>query len=295
MTTEQLEKIFSPFEQFGENSRRIEGTGLGLAITKKIVAMMGSEIFVESTPGVGSLFRFDVNLQEISKPIKSQTLKSLYNIVGYHGRKLKILIVDDNSDNRSVIINMLEPIGFELQSASNGQQGLEQATKFRPDLIITDLMMPVMDGFEMTQQLRKSAEFKNTIILATSARVFKSEQQKSQQSGCQDFIPKPIQVGELLEKLKDYLQLSWIYKTHDEIDDTSSLDNSSAMLVPPAEELTDIYKAAQIGHNEGIKQEAIRLKEIDSKYTQFIAKILELAEDFRDEEIMKMIEERANI
>ncbi len=292
MTSEQLQKIFLPFEQVGDNSRRIEGTGLGLAITKKIVSMMGSEIFVESIPGVGSLFKFDVNLQEASKPIKSATLKSLYNIAGYQGKKQKILIIDDNLENRSVIVNILEPIGFELQSASNGQEGLEQAAKFRPDLIITDLMMPVMDGFEMTRQLRKSSDFKNITVLATSARVFKFEQQKSQQSGCQDFIPKPIQVSELLEKLKHYLHLSWIYKTNDEVEDKLSNDNLSAMVIPPAEELTEIYKAAQIGHNEGIKQEAIRLKQVDSKYTQFVAKLLELAEDFKDEEIMKMIEER---
>jgi PAS domain S-box-containing protein len=295
MTSDQLEKIFSPFEQVGDSSRRIEGTGLGLAITKKIVAMMESEIFVESIPGVGSLFRFDVNLQEALKPVKSTTLKSLYNIIGYQGKKQKILVIDDNSENRSVLINMLEPIGFEVQSGSNGQEGLEQAAKFRPDLIITDLMMPVMDGFEMAQQLRKSPEFNNITIIATSARVFKFEQQKSQQSGCQDFISKPIQVGELLEKLKHYLHLSWIYKDHNEIEDESSNQDSSLMVIPPAEELTDIYKAAQIGHNEGIKQEAIRLQKLDTKYTQFVAKLLELAEDFKDEEIMKMIEERAEI
>lgn len=120
MTSDRLEEIFSPFEQVGDTSRRIEGTGLGLAITKKIVAMMESEIFVESIPGVGSLFKFDVNLSEASKPIKSTTLKSLYNIVGYQGKTQKTLVIDDHSENRSVLINMLEPIGFEVQSAFNG-------------------------------------------------------------------------------------------------------------------------------------------------------------------------------
>lgn len=188
---------------------------------------------------------------------------------------------------------MLEPIGFEVQSASNGQEGLEQAAKFRPDLIITDLMMPVMDGFEMAQKLRNSPEFINTTILATSARVFKFEQQKSQQSGCQDFISKPIKVGELLEKLKYYLELSWIYRTHNVVEAESAPEPLSVIVMPPAQELTNIYKAAQIGHNEGIVQEAIRLQQLDSKYTQFVDKLLELAEDFKDEEIMKMIEERA--
>lgn len=295
MTSEQLEKIFSPFEQVGDTSRRIEGTGLGLSITKKIIAMMESEIFVESISGVGSLFRFDVNLPETDKPIQSTNLNSFYNIVGYQGKKQKILVVDDNSGNCSVIIHILEPIGFEVQSASNGQEGLKQAVKFRPDLIITDLMMPVMDGFEMARQLRKSSEFTNTTILATSARVSEFEQQKSQQFGCQDFISKPIKVEELLKKLKYYLKLTWIYKTHNVIEANSVYEPLSAIVMPPAEELTNIYKAAQIGHNEGIKQEATRLKQLDSKYTQFANKLLELAEDFKDEEIMKMIDEVAEV
>jgi PAS domain S-box-containing protein len=295
MTSEQLEKIFSPFEQVGDTSRRIEGTGLGLSITKKIITMMESEIFVESISGVGSLFRFDVNLPETAKPIQSTTLNSFYNIVGYQGKKQKILVVDDNSGNCSVIIHILEPIGFEVQSASNGQEGLKQAVKFRPDLIITDLMMPVMDGFEMARQLRKSSEFTNTTILATSARVSEFEQQKSQQFGCQDFISKPIKVEELLKKLKYYLKLTWIYKTHNVIEANSVSEPLSVIVMPPAEELTNIYKAAQIGHNEGIKQEATRLKQLDSKYTQFANKLLELAEDFKDEEIMKMIDEVAEV
>jgi PAS domain S-box-containing protein len=292
MTTEQLKKIFLPFEQVGDRSRRFEGSGLGLAITQKIVSMMGSEIFVESTPGIGSLFRFDVDLQEASRQIQATSITYSHRIVGYHGKKQKILVIDDNLENCSVIINMLEPIGFKLVSAFNGQEGLEKATEFKPDLIITDLMMPVMDGFEMTQQLRKLPEFKNTIIIATSARVFKSEQQKSQQSGCQDFIPKPIQVGELLDKLKHYLQLSWIYTPYNELEVKSSTEDLSEMVIPPGDELTAIYEAAQIGHNEGIKQEALRLKQLDSKYTKFATKILELAEDFKDEEIMKIIEEK---
>lgn len=291
ITSEQLEKIFLPFEQVGDSSRRFEGSGLGLAITKKIVSMMGSEIFVESTPGVGSIFRFDVDLQEASRQINVTTATSSHSIVGYQGKKQKILVIDDNLENCSVIINMLEPIGFELMSAFNGQEGLEKAVEFRPELIITDLMMPVMDGFEMTQRLRRLPEFNNTIIIANSARVFKSEQQKSQQSGCQDFIPKPIQFGELLDKLKHYLQLRWIYNSDNELEVKSLSEDLSAMVMPPGEELAAIYEAAQIGHNEGIKQEALRLKQLDKKYTRFVTKLLELAEDFKDEEIMKLIEE----
>ena len=291
MANEQVEKIFFPFEQVGDSSRRLEGTGLGLAITQKIVSMMGSEIFVESIPGVGSLFRFDLDLLEASNFIPLEIVNSVSSIIGYQGKKRKILVIDDSPENYAVIIKMLEPIGFELSSASNGKEGLEKAAECKPDLIITDLIMPVMDGFEMTQQLRRTPEFQDTIILATSARVFNFERQKSQKSGCQDFIPKPIQAVELLEKLKQYLKLSWIYNPSDKIEISSSFNDLSAMIIPPAEELITLYEAAQIGHNEGIKQESTRLKQLNDKYIMFASKILELAEEFQDEDVIKLLEE----
>jgi PAS domain S-box-containing protein len=297
MTSEQLEKIFLPFEQVGDSSRRSEGTGLGLAISQKIVAMMGSKIFVESTPGVGSTFWFDLDMPEVSTPFEPIRVISMDNIIGYKGEKRKILVVDDHWENRAVIIKMLEPIGFELLEASNGQDGLEKALEFQPHLIITDLRMPVMDGFEMTRQLRQLPEFQNTIVIATSASVFEVYQQKSRESGCNDFLSKPIQIEELFNKIENSLNLIWIFDDNTKTRSQELWDKpyystqgiSTEMAIPPSEELIALYEAVQIGDFEGVEQAAIRFKQLASEYTPFATRILELAQEFDSEKILHLV------
>jgi PAS domain S-box-containing protein len=300
ITSEELEKIFLPFEQVGDSSRRSEGTGLGLAISQKIVEMMGSQIFVESTSGVGSLFGFDLDLPEVSTSTQLMGVKTTDNIIGYSGSKRKILVVDDHWENRAVIINMLEPLGFELLEAANGQEGLEKAVECKPDLILTDLVMPVMDGYQMTQRLRQVPEFQNTTIIAISASVFEAYQQKSRDSGCQDFLPKPVQAEELLNKIKSYLNLSWIYENegtsdwgvgHRDEKRTSPQPppSPSEMVIPPPEELLALYEAANSGDVEGVEQGVMGLKQLNPDYTHFATRILELAQDFNYEKIANLV------
>ena len=287
LTPEQLTKIFLPFEQAGDNALKVEGTGLGLAISNKIVEIMASEIKVESIYGKGSKFWFDLDLKEApliqSVPITQQ------NVSGYQGKKQKILIVDDRWENRSVIINMLEPIGFEVIEAENGKEGLEKAHEFQPNLIITDLAMPVMDGFEMTQHLRSEAF--NDIIIASSASVLSFTRQQSWEAGCNDFIPKPVQNEELLSQLKNYLNLKWIYEAKAELisltEDLSLPINE--MLIPPPNKLNSLLKAAKSGYILDIQEEANRLKQLDINYAPFANKIIELAQAFEDEAIVKLI------
>ncbi|GAB4189474.1 MAG: hypothetical protein Fur006_30750 [Coleofasciculaceae cyanobacterium] len=297
ITPEQLEKIFLPFEQVGESSYHAEGTGLGLAITQKLVTLMGSQIFVESNPGVGSRFWFDLDLPVGSNRIESISIKSADTIVGYHGEKRKILVVDDRWENCSVIINILEPLGFELFEASNGQEGLEKALECQPDLIITDVVMPVMDGNQMTKNLRQLPQFQDTIILAVSANAFDTDRKKSLEFGCNDFLSKPIQAQDLLTHIKDYLNVSWIYETLDDLQSQNSayesisyIENTpTELVIPPVEELSLLHQAALIGYIDGIRKEAIRLKQLDPTYTPFANRVLELAEDFDSERIVELV------
>lgn len=290
ITPAELEKIFLPFEQVGEKSRRAEGTGLGLAITQKILALMGSEIQVESTPGVGSTFLFDVDLKAALAPIQTQ-MTSARNIIGYEftEQRQKILIVDDQWENRSVLVNLLEQLGFEIIEAENGQQGLERALSWHPNLIITDLAMPVMDGLKMTQKLRALPEFQDTVILAISANVLNKYLEKSKISGCNDFIPKPIQSEALLGKIQEYLQLSWIYETVDETSDRQ-LD-APQVVIPPSGELVTLHEALEIGDFDLIEVEAHRIKEISPLYLPFATKLLQLAQDYAEAEILKLIKD----
>ncbi len=306
ISSEQLEKIFLPFEQVGDISRRAEGTGLGLAITQKILELMGGKVFVESTPGVGSKFGFDLELPEISTSMNSTTVKSTNNIIGYSGEKRKILIVDDRWENRTVLINMLEPIGFELEEAADGEEGLEKALECQPDLILVDLVMPVMDGYQMTRRLRQIPD-QNTIIIASSANAYAVDRQQSLDSGCNDFLPKPIQAQDLFDKIKSYLNLSWIYeqesedgaeKLRDELNRdrteyTSRNDRVTltVMNIPPQEELLALHQAASGGDVQIVEEEVMRLQQLNPDYTAFVTRIQELAAEFEYEKIVQIIDQ----
>lgn len=290
MTSEQIDKIFLPFEQVGDNQRKAEGTGLGLAISLQIVEMMSSKLQVKSTYGEGTTFWFDVDLEAGENPVESAVSTSS-DVIGYQGEKIKILIVDDRWENRSVIINMLEPLEFELFEANNGQEGIEKAMQVHPDLIITDLAMPVIDGFEMTNKLRETAEFEKIPIIASSASVFNFDRQQSQKAGCNDFLIKPVQLEELLTQLQTYLELTWIYDDAEIELPTSEENLTAADIVPPIEELSVLYEAAQDGFIAEIIEEANRLKNANPQYTDFADKILALAQDFDDEAILELLEQ----
>ncbi|NEU73485.1 response regulator [Hassallia byssoidea VB512170] len=291
MNSEQLQKIFLPFVQVGDKQRMAEGTGLGLAISQQIVQMMQSELQVESLSNVGSKFWFDVDLPESNQWIELNNANT-HNIIGYEQEKQKILLVDDRWENRSVIVNLLEPLGFELMEAVNGEEGLEKAKTWHPNLIITDLVMPVLSGLEMTESLRNLSEFKDVIIIASSASVFNFDRQQSLKSGCNDFLPKPVQSKELLEKISQHMKLSWIYEAGIvPLTENALVDTAAAFIAPSAEELQALYIAAQIGDIAGVEQEALRLQQLDSQYLPFTAKLLQLAQEMDEEGIFKLIKQ----
>jgi len=203
---EKLESIFQPFEQVSDAKRQSEGTGLGLAISQEIVQLMDSTIEVQSEVGVGSIFWFDVTLPQAEEWVKAAQSDRHGQIIGIQDRQPKVLVVDDKWENRSVIANLLSPIGFEVLEATDGKDGWQKVSTFCPDLVITDLLMPDSDGFELINQIRASDSFKDLIIIVSSASVFEADQYRSIEAGGNDFLPKPVLAADLLEKLQKHLQ-----------------------------------------------------------------------------------------
>jgi len=288
MTPDQIQKIFLPFEQVGANSRKHDGTGLGLAITRQIVQMMGGQIEVESQYGVGSQFSFEINVPVAQDWAMSSTKTEQGKIINYVGTRKKVLVVDDKMVNRKVIAEVLSPLGFELAEAENGQLGLEQYERFQPDFIITDLVMPELDGFEMVRQLRQNGEDR-VIILASSASVLKQDQDNSLVAGCNDFLPKPIDVELLLHKLKKHLHLTWVYEEVLTDASSASSKDSRELVYPPQNELQELLQCASVGDIEGIETEVIRLGTLDPKYRPFCDRITDLASEFDDQGIVDFI------
>ncbi len=208
----QLSRLFQAFEQVGDQKRQSEGTGLGLAISQKIVGLMGGEIKVKSELGVGTNFFFEVALPIATDWAKQNSVNQGQTIIGYEGAPKHILIVDDRWENRSVLVNLLEPLKFNFTEAENGQEGLDKAREKLPDLVITDLAMPVMDGFTMLKQLRSEAKLQDLLVIVSSASVAQIDQQMSLDAGGDDFLAKPVQAEELFTLVAKHLQLTWKYE-----------------------------------------------------------------------------------
>ncbi|AOW98515.1 hypothetical protein BJP34_02810 [Moorena producens PAL-8-15-08-1] len=208
ISPQQLENIFQPFEQTGDSKYRAAGTGLGLAISRQLVEFMGSQLNVKSELSKGSMFWFDVALPVVKVTEAKRNIAG--QVMGYHGKRRKLLVVDDNKENRLVLLNMLEPLGFEVVTADNGQQGLDVAITILPDLILTDLFMPVKTAFTMVPEMREIPDLKNVPIIALSARTFDIVQKQSQMLGCEGFLAKPIDQDRLLGLLEQLLQLQWV-------------------------------------------------------------------------------------
>ena len=283
MTPEQVKKIFLPFEQVGDGQQKAEGTGLGLAISRQIVEMMGGEIQVSSELGKGSRFWFEVNLPVVQDWKEELTVGAKGKIVGYKGERQKILIVDDKVVNRMVVGEVLEPLGFVVTGAEDGEQGIEEYEQCQPDLIVTDLVMPKLDGFELARRIRQKDA--DVIIIASSASVLENDQNRSIVAGCNDFVPKPVDMEQLLGRIQQLLALEWIY----EIPTDTSEAKSSELICPPQEELTLLKKLAKVGDIGGVEEEVERLGNLDEKYGVFCDHILAFTHEFDDTGILEFI------
>ncbi len=294
MSPEQQDKIFKPFEQVGDTERRAAGTGLGLAISQQFVKLMGGEIQIKSELGQGSTFGFEVALPVIemdSTPAKQQVSG---DIIGYQGAQRKVLVVDDQKHNRLFLLNLLEPLGFEITLAENGKICIEQAQAIQPDLILTDLVMPVMTGFEAVQAMRKMPALAQIPMIAISASTFDNDQTQSRVMGCDAFLSKPVEVDKLLALMGQFMGLEWNYETPapspDEAEPTEST-MVEELIPPPVEELEMLYELAMFGSMQRISEHAMLLEEREEKYRPFANKLRQLAEAFEDEQIVAFIEQ----
>ncbi len=292
MTPERIERIFFPFEQAGSRDRNSEGTGLGLAISQQIIEMMGSQIHVDSHPGQGSSFWFELDLPVVEESWIAAESHSTVQIIGYQGQRRHILVIDDHAENCSVVVNMLEPLGFKVTAAADGQAGLDCAIALRPDLIITDIVMPKLNGLDMTRRLRQLSDFQDLPIIASPASLSHVEKQESLDAGCSAFLPKPIDLELLLQELEQLLSLTWLYGelTTPDVSQPATEPNKT-LIVPSQSELASLYRAARGGFIDEIQQEAEALKQLNPNYATFANQLIDLAQQFEDEAIIQLIEQ----
>ncbi|MBR4514644.1 MAG: amino acid permease [Lachnospiraceae bacterium] len=213
MTEEFAEKVFEAFERERTSTvSGIQGTGLGMAITKSIVELMGGDISVDTAPGKGTSFIVHLPLEIIDKPVSDSA-------EGEEGRKtegegfagMRLLLVEDIEMNREIAEVLLEELGFEIESAENGQEALDKVKASKPgyfDGILMDIQMPVMDGYEATEKIRSLEDdrLKSIPIIAMTANAFSEDVKKATDAGMNAHVAKPIDMDVLEETLKKVLK-----------------------------------------------------------------------------------------
>lgn len=290
---DDLGRLFQAFEQVGDRQKQTEGTGLGLAISQRIVQLMGGNIQVASELNKGSRFFFDAELPLAAGQVGPQVgIDQSDRIVGYEGHRLGILVVDDRWENRAVLKSLLEPLGFTITEAENGLEGLEKlrvaSPNAGPHLVITDLMMPVMDGFEFLRHIRQSDDLHECPVIVSSASVSQSEQQLSLDRGGDGFLIKPVDASLLLKMLSERLNLTWIREVATA--KPAPLPLMATMVLPPSHMLEALLHLAQQANLKALKEQINQLLEENQIYGPFAHKVLQLAKQFKAEEIEELLE-----
>ena len=296
----KLEEIFLPFHQVGDRNNFVEGTGLGLSISQKLVKMMGSQIRVQSTSGKGSIFWLDLDLPAVAQCDQLPSTQEKRRLVGFSGHQRKVLIVDDHEVNRAMLHRMLSRLGFDVAQATDGEDCLHKAQEFLPDLILMDLLMPVMDGWEATRRLRQLPELKDSVILALSASVYETTRQESILAGCDNFLTKPIETNELLELLRLHLTLEWVYEDGSETKKrkaqtpkaSSEVATAESMMVSPgSDSVLALLRLAAMGDIEAILEETAKLEHSDPTLGPFVHHLRQLAKGFQLKQIRDFLKQ----
>ncbi|MDM8551021.1 two-component regulator propeller domain-containing protein [Desulfobacterales bacterium HSG2] len=283
-----LKAVFDPFRQAGDQKSKAKGTGLGLAISRNLARVMGGELFVESTPGQGSRFWFEIAPTVVEKG-RETSVREARNILGVKGEAPTVLIVDDKWENRAVLADLLTPVGFGIIEAADGEEGLEKVTEYHPDAVITDLIMPNTDGFELIRRIRKSPDMKDMPVIATSASVYEADRRRSLETGADTFLPKPVDAELLFEQLRQLLKIEWIcQETASKMADET---DTGELVLPPPETLEQLLDLSDMGDVRGILECLDEAARSDERFGPFVRKFRKLANGFKLNKITELLEE----
>ncbi|MDJ0902259.1 MAG: ATP-binding protein [Xenococcus sp. MO_188.B8] len=279
---EELNNLFKPFSQTSSGKKIQSGTGLGLVICRQFLELMGGNITISSILGQGTIAKFDFVVESTAvEAVNNQTFSR--RVIGLQPGQpnYRILVVDDGWENRQMLVQLLESIGFEVSEAENGQEAVSICSSWQPHLIWMDMRMPVLDGYQATQKIRSDLQGQATVIIALTASAFEEKRELVLSVGCNDFVCKPFREEIIWEKMAKHLGISYVYE-ETESSITSSNNEScpieaSALQIMSTEWLTQLEQAALELNEQLIAQ---LLQQIPDEQSLLIRAIQDKLHDF---------------
>ncbi len=297
-----LSSIFDPFVQTKTGLQAKEGTGLGLAISKKFVQLMGGELIAKSQIGKGSLFGFEIPIGICNSNRPEKNLDDRQKVIGLapNQSSYRLLIAEDNLTNRLLLVKLLSSLGFQVKEASNGKEALNLWEIWEPHLIFMDMQMPVMNGYEATQQIKSSLKGQATVIIALTASAFEEQRKIFLSAGCDDFVPKPFEQRELLAKIGQHLGVNYIYAndeenqenlTYKKAKESTLIPNSSNLQAMPSEWIDKVGYAAALCSDILLNE---LIDRIPPENSSLAIALRNLAENYQFDKVMDLVQSLKN-
>ncbi len=305
MTAEELRSIFRAFVQTESGTRAQEGTGLGLVISRNFALLMDGDILVESEPGLGSTFRVTLALPAAeSVSLVNRPRKVI--AVDPDAPTLRVLVVDDVAENRKLLERLLTVVGLGVSTARNGREAVALWERDRPDIILMDVRMPVMDGITATREIRRleselesgngdgvpASASRRTPIIALTASAFDHDRERILEAGCDDYIPKPFRESDIFVKLAEHANARFVYEGSDAADSfgtpapspaTASLERLMRL---PRHHLDGLATAVTIGD---AAEAHVTIDEIGGYDAELAAALRDLVRLYRFDDILELI------
>ncbi|MGH8446737.1 MAG: ATP-binding protein [Solimonas sp.] len=284
---EDLDAIFQPFERGGmPAARAAPGAGLGLAITRVLVQIMGGEITVRSEPGAGSTFTVRLLLSDAQGTAEEPVERR--RVVGYAGRRQRVLIVDDDPTHLDLLLQPLRRLGFEVHAARDGESGLELASRLAPDLVTLDIALPGIDGWEVARRLRSGGATTRIVMVSANAHDYRAGGDGDAPHDA--FLMKPWDFDFLLERLGEVLHLDWLYA-----DDAQAGDEprppSAAMPATFLRHVDELRRLGRMGHVRAIEARLREIAQGERAHAAYVARLQRLIANFDLKAYMTLLDE----
>ena len=287
ISPEEQEKLFRHFEQTKTGQQAGTGTGLGLAISQEFVRLMGGDIAVASEVGKGSVFAIQLPLKEGEAQAVQAKDVPRHVVRLQPGQEFcRVLIADDIEDNRQLLAQLLEPVGFQIRLATNGAEAIREFVEWRPHLILMDFRMPVMDGHEAIRRIRGVAGNEETKIIAVTASAMDENRQDLLAIGADDFLSKPFREAVLFQKIHAQTGVKYIYAEQVPVGEAAADLNAAALAVLPEGLIRRMRESVVTADLDELLE---RIHEVEARDPVIARELRRLAELFEYQKLLDLL------